>query len=170
MARHHLRRRLLNALKSPQENRGRQSGFQRRRRGRHLCAAHYVKLGARRKHSHVRHQGVIYEGARGHEPLQGRYAARTQAARWPKRWRARTCSSPLQRQRVTAAMVKAWPQPIIFALRIPIPNPYDIANPRGPTHRGHRALGLSQSGQQRSGVPVHLPRRLDVRATTINDE
>ncbi len=63
---------------------------------------------------------------------------------------------------VTQAMVKSMNDaPIIFAMANPDPEitPEDVHAVRARRHRGHRAQRLSQPGQQRSRLPLHLPRR-----------
>ena len=63
---------------------------------------------------------------------------------------------------VTQEMVKAMAKkPIIFAMANPDPEitPEEVKAVRARRHRRHRALGLSQPGEQRSGLSLHLPRR-----------
>ncbi len=73
---------------------------------------------------------------------------------------------------MTPAMVKAMAaRPIIFACANPDPEitPEEVAAVRGDAIVATGAVGLSQPGQQRARLPLHLPRALDVRARTIND-
>ena len=52
-------------------------------------------------------------------------------------------------------------EPIIFAMANPDPEIWPAGRERGAARRDHRhrPLGLSQPGQQRARLPVHLPRR-----------
>jgi hypothetical protein len=62
----------------------------------------------------------------------------------------------------TPAMIASMaPNPVIFAMANPDPEitPEEVhAHPQGRDH-GHRPQRLSQSGQQRPGLSLHLPRR-----------
>ena len=73
-----------------------QARLQRRRRRRHRLprAAQGDRLHAREPHP-VRHQGRDLPGPhRGHEPVEvGARGQDQRRARWPRRWRAPTCSS-----------------------------------------------------------------------------
>jgi malate dehydrogenase (oxaloacetate-decarboxylating)(NADP+) len=119
---------------------------------------------APREHRDVRHQGRdLRRPHRAHEPVQG--------ALTPPKTSARTLAEAMVGADVffglsaggcvTPEMVKGMaPNPIIFAMANPDPEiPYDDARPRARRHRGHRPQRLSQPGEQRPGLPLHLPRR-----------
>ena len=99
-----------------------------------------------------------------HEPLQGGVRDRRAlphpgggdagGGRLPRACRVRTSS----RRRWCAR----WPTaPIVLAMANPDPEiTYDEAKKARPdVDRGHRPLGLPEPGEQRPGLPVHLPRR-----------
>jgi malate dehydrogenase (oxaloacetate-decarboxylating)(NADP+) len=140
------------------------------------CAAHYVRLGARRENILMCDtKGVIYDGRTEHmNPYKARYSASTEA---------RTLAEALvgadvffglsSADCVTAEMVKAMaPKPIIFALANPDPEiPYDVAKTARPD--AIVATGRSDYPNQVNnvlGFPFIFRGALDVRATTINDE
>ena len=109
-------------------------------------------------------KGVIYQGrTEGHEPVeigacrqhQGAHAERGAGGR-------RRVLRPVGEGAVTKDMVaRMADKPIIFAMANPDPEitPEEVArSPPRCDHR-HRAQGLSEPGQQRAGLPLHLPRR-----------
>jgi malate dehydrogenase (oxaloacetate-decarboxylating)(NADP+) len=139
------------------------------------CAAHYLRLGARRQNiimSDV--HGVVYQGrTEGMNPYMEQFAAATSH---------RTLSEALQGADVfvglsagnivSAEMVQAMaPKPIIFALANPDPEiPYDVAKAARPD--AIVATGRSDCPNQVNnvlGFPFIFRGALDVRATTIND-
>ncbi len=139
---------------------------QRRRRGRHRLhrTAQGDGLHARQRHP-LRHQGRDLPGPhRGHEPVEigpcggdrPAHAGRGDGGRG-------RLLRPLGEGRGDA---RRWsrsmaPNPIIFAMANPDPEitPEEVARRARRRHHGDRPLGLSQPGQQRPGLPLHLPRR-----------
>ncbi len=129
------------------------------------CAAHHVRLGVRRENIVMCDiKGVVYEGrTEGMNPYMARFAARTEA---------RTLAEALVGADVffglsVGGMRHARDDPRHGAgpdhLRAGQPGPRNRLRCRGGhaagCHRGHRPLRLPQPGEQRAGVPVHLPRR-----------
>ena len=135
------------------------------RRSRGDCLRRALRPSGReaREHRHVRHQGCDLRGPhRGHEPVQRAVRPRPSRARWPKRWSEPMSSSGF---RSTAQSRRTWCVSMA-------PNP-DHLRPgqsrsgdqlrggqgrRERRHHGHRTVRLSQPGQQRARLPVHLPR------------
>jgi malate dehydrogenase (oxaloacetate-decarboxylating)(NADP+) len=139
------------------------------------CAAHYVRLGARRENIVMSDiHGVVYKGrTEGMNGYMERFASDTDA---------RTLAEALVGADVfvglsvgnivTADMVKAMaPNPIIFALANPDPEiPYDVAVAARPD--AIMATGRSDYPNQVNnvlGFPFIFRGALDVRATAIND-
>ncbi len=140
------------------------------------CAAHYLRLGARKDNIVMSDiHGVVYLGRReGMNPYMERFAAVTSA---------RTLSEALEGADVfvglsagnivTPAMLKAMaPNPIIFALANPDPEiPYEAAVAARPD--AIVATGRSDFPNQVNnvlGFPSIFRGALDVRAVTINDQ
>ena len=110
-------------------------------------------------------KGVDLQGPQGgHEPVEvGARRRHRRRARSPTRWRAPTWSSACRpRARFTADMIKLDGGQADH-LRHGQSRPGDHAGGSGGDprrrDRGDRALGLSEPGQQRPRLPLHLPRR-----------
>ena len=113
-------------------------------------------------------KGVIHAERTDLDQYKGAYAVKTGQAHAGRRDARAPTSSSASRRRisVTQDMVKSMAaRPIIFAMANPDPEIRPEARPRGPRRRDrrHRALGLSEPGQQRALLPVHLPRRARLR-------
>ncbi len=113
----------------------------------------------------LRHQGRdLPRPHRGHEPVEvGALRSRPRRARWPTPSKAPTSFFGLSvKGAVTPEMVKSMAaKPIIFAMANPDPEITAGGGRRSPRrrHHGDRALRLSEPGQQRAGLSLHLPRR-----------
>ena len=113
---------------------------------------------------HVRPQGRHPQGPRPTSTSGSRrMRSRPTRARWPKRWSAPTCSSACRRP---ARSSPRWSRTMAQGadhLRHGQSRPGDHAarGAQGAARRDHRhrPLGLSQPGQQRARLPLHLPRR-----------
>ena len=140
------------------------------------CAAHYVRLGARRENIVMSDiHGVVYKGrTEGMNGYMERFASKTDA---------RTLAEALVDadvfvglsvgNLVTAEMIKAMaPNPVVFALANPDPEiPYDVAAAARPD--AIIATGRSDLPNQVNnvlGFPSIFRGALDVRATAINDQ
>ncbi len=140
------------------------------------CAAHYVRLGARRENIVMSDiHGVVYKGrTEGMNGYMERFASKTDA---------RTLAEALVDadvfvglsvgNLVTAEMIKAMaPDPVVFALANPDPEiPYDVAAAARPD--AIIATGRSDLPNQVNnvlGFPSIFRGALDVRATAINDQ
>jgi len=92
-------------------------------------------------------------------------------ARCRKPWWAGRLLRPFPGALRDAGHGETWAEPDYFRHGEPDPEiTYDDALAARPDAIVARAQRLSQPGEQCAGFPVHLPRPLDVRATTINDE
>ena len=102
------------------------------------------------------------------DPNKARYAPATRRrARWPRSCPDADIFLGLSAGGVLKPeMVKAMaPSPLILALANPSPEimPEDAQGGARRRHHRHRPLGLSEPGQQRPVLPVHLPRRARLR-------
>jgi malate dehydrogenase (oxaloacetate-decarboxylating)(NADP+) len=136
-------------------------------------AEHYVRLGVRREHiTMCDRTGVIYEGrVEDMDPYKARFAVPTElrtieqalegadgvrgAARWP---------GAIRRDWLAGVAPTRW------SSRLANPSPRDPCPTRDasvPARRDHRhgRSDYPEPGQQRPGLPVHLPRRARPRAT-----
>ena len=140
------------------------------------CLNIVVGLGVRRENIWVTDsKGVVYRGRTASmDPQKERYAQDT---------RSRTLAEIVPGADVFFGLSMAGvlkpemvaqmaDRPIILAMANPDPEIRPELAKAGPArlHHRHRPLGLSEPGQQRPVLPVHLPRALDVGATTINEE
>jgi malate dehydrogenase (oxaloacetate-decarboxylating)(NADP+) len=114
-------------------------------------------------------EGVVYEGASRKlmDPIKARYAKDTDA---------RTLADVIEgadvflglsaggvlKPEMVAKMAK---RPLILALANPTPEilPEEVKAVRARRHHRHRPFGLSEPGQQRAVLPLHLPRRAGCR-------
>ena len=129
------------------------------------CALHYVRLGVRKENITMCDiHGVIYEGrAEGMNPYNSRFAVKTSKRKLAEVLEGADVFVGLSvGDCVTGEMLQTMAErPIIFALANPTP---EISYPKGQgsaagRYCGHGALRLSQPGEQRAGLPRHLPRR-----------
>jgi malate dehydrogenase (oxaloacetate-decarboxylating)(NADP+) len=107
---------------------------------------------------------VIYQGrTEGMDQWKSAHAAVDTAARTlEERWKGADVFLGLSAKgAVKPDMVKDMaPKPIIFAMANPDPEiTPPMPRPRARCDRRDRPFGLSQPGQQRAGLPLHLPRR-----------
>ena len=128
------------------------------------CAEHYVRLGVKRENITLCDtKGVVYKGrTAGMNPYKERFAKETDL---------RTLSEAMQgadvfvgcsvKGAVNAEMIRSMAaRPIVFAMANPDPEitlRRSESEPRR-RHHGHRAIGLSEPGEQCTGIPVHFPR------------
>ncbi len=139
------------------------------------CAAHYLRLGARKDNIVMSDiHGVVYLGRReGMNPYMERFAAVTSARTLAEAMEGADVFVGLSAGNiVTPEMLKAMaPNPIVFALANPDPEiPYDAAVAARPD--AIVATGRSDYPNQVNnvlGFPFIFRGALDVRATTIND-
>ena len=116
----------------------------------------YVLLGVRRENIIMwTRQGVVYQDERQDmNPYKARFAQATDARTLAERSGLPMCLSGCRQGAPSRRhMIAPWPpRPIIFALANPDPEiAYDEAQGRPPRrHHGHRALRLSQPGEQRA--------------------
>ncbi|KAI5935482.1 NADP-dependent malic enzyme, mitochondrial [Manis javanica] len=133
------------------------------------CVNVMVGLGVKRENVFMcDSKGVIYEGRPGGlDASKAQYAQKTDARTLADAVKDADvflgCSAPGV---LTADMVKTMAdKPIILALANPEPEIRPRAGQgRAPgLHHRHRPLGLSEPGQQRPLLPLHLPRRAGLR-------
>ncbi len=140
------------------------------------CAAHLVRLGARRENIAMSDiLGVVYEGrTEGMNPYMERFAAKTEARTLAEALVGADVFFGLSAAGVLKPEMLAGmaPRPIVFALANPDPEiPYDVAKAARPD--AIVATGRSDFPNQVNnvlGFPFIFRGALDVRATTINDE
>jgi malate dehydrogenase (oxaloacetate-decarboxylating)(NADP+) len=139
------------------------------------CAAHYLRLGARKDNIVMSDiHGVVYLGRReGMNPYMERFAAVTSARTLAEAMEGADVFVGLSAGNiVTPEMLKTMaPNPVVFALANPDPEiPYDAAVAARPD--AIVATGRSDFPNQVNnvlGFPFIFRGALDVRATTIND-
>ncbi len=135
----------------------------RRRRGDFVHLAVQAARRQERERHHVRLQGVVYEGrTEGMNEWKAPHAVKTQCRTWRKPWSAPTASSAC---RSRARSARRWSNDGGQADHLRDGQPRSGNHPgRRPRrvpgrHPGDRPVGLSEPGQQRAGLPLHLPRR-----------
>ena len=109
-------------------------------------------------------KGVIYQGrTEGMNQWKSAHAVRTKARTLAEAMKGADVFFGLSvKGAVTKEMVKSMAdKPIIFAMANPDPEitPEDVRAVRARRHHRHRPQRLPQPGQQRAGLPLHLPRR-----------
>ena len=110
-------------------------------------------------------KGVIYQGrTEGMNQWKSAHAVETEARTLAEAMKgADVLLRPVRQGRADATtMVRSMAaKPIIFAMANPDPEitPEEVARDPRRRDRRDRALGLSQPGQQRPRLPLHLPRR-----------
>ena len=141
----------------------------RRRRGDGLS-----RPAGRARHPARKHGGVRQQGGAAQRPRRPQRAEAALRARTPT---ARTLDEVIEGADIflglsgpgtlSPSMVETMgPRPIILALANPTPEimPEGRARRAGGCDHRHRALRLSQPGQQRPLLPLHLPRRASTAA------
>ena len=128
------------------------------------CLDLMVRLGVKRENVLVcDSKGVIYRGRETDlETNKARYAQQTARARWPTPSTAPTCSLDVGRGRAQAGDGgDDGAAPIILALANPTPGNPARGGAGGAARLSHRdrPFRLSEPGEQRPVLPVHLSRR-----------
>jgi len=131
------------------------------------------KLGVKVEHDLVDTKGVVFKGRKeGMNPYKEYFATDGKARTLAEAMKTPTYSARVGQGILSQDMVKSMaPNPIFFAMANPDPEiTYEDASRPGTNHHGDRPFGLSEPGEQRSRIPVHLPRRIGCARNPINDE
>jgi malate dehydrogenase (oxaloacetate-decarboxylating)(NADP+) len=144
--------------------RGHQGGAERPGRGGHRHARADQGHGrAARERLAVDSKGVLWRGrTESMNQYKSAHAVETPHRTLAEAMVGATCSSAVGEGRADADMVRSMAsRPIIFAMANPDPEitPEEVQRRPRRRHRRHGAERLPEPGQQRAGVPLHLPGR-----------